>query len=211
MIIRRLYGLSESYPQSVYQNTLARTYGNIMALRTSSSIKANFKRFINAVYNELGILLLAYSGQRSYPEQWELRQKYLAGGPRAALPGYSWHPYGRALDTVPINSDGSANWKTRQWAAIHRIASKFGLEHGGTFSDPGHILYRTGTTLETQRSIYPGWENYATYEKVSGIRKPKDTESPRHFKASRALLWGSIATGLFFGGRYLYRRYGKAV
>jgi len=207
MNLSRLYSLSESYPQSVYLSTVARTYATINGLKTSRARRDNFKRFINAVYHELGILLLAYSGQRSFAEQWDLRKKYLAGGPRAAAPGYSWHPYGRALDTVPINVDGSANWKTRDYAKIHKIAARFGLENGITYGDPGHILDRRGTSLAQEQSLNPGWRAYDIKEDATGIKKTKSTEAPRRFTPSRIFLGVGIATGVFFGARYLYRRY----
>jgi len=207
MYLSHYHTLSESYPQAVYLRTVTRTYGNIATLKAPSAIKANFKRFVNAVYKETGILLLAYSGQRSYPAQWELRKKYLEGGNRAALPGYSWHNFGRGMDMVPIKVDGSADWKTRDWARIHKIAERFGIENGRSYSDPGHFLQRGDTTLSLQRGMLPGWETYANYEQESGITKQKDTETPQQFKVGKYILGAGILTGLFFGGRYLYQKY----
>lgn len=207
MILSPLYHLSESYPQSVYVKNIFRTLATINGLQTTQGNRAKFRGFINAVYGELGILLLAYSGQRSYAQQWELRKKYLAGGPKAAAPGWSWHRYGRAIDTVPVNADGSLNWKTRDWAAIHKIAARYGLENGLTYADPGHILFRGDTTLSSERAINPGWEMYSISEDQSGSTLPKETENPRNFRAGRALLVVGLLTGAYFGGRYLYRRY----
>lgn len=202
--------LSESYPQSIYLKNVIRSLRTIDTLRTTQGRRANFKRFVNAVYGELGILLLAYSGQRTYDQQWKLRLAYLGGGARAAAPGYSWHPYGRAIDTVPLNSDGTANWKSRDWGAIHRIADRFGLNNGRAYGDAGHISDQRGTTLASQRQQYPGWEQYVTEEKAAGITKPKQLKDPRNFNVSRGLLTAGVLTVAFFGGRYLYRRYAQA-
>jgi len=206
--LRQVIGLAETYSQPTYLRNVTRSYANIAALNTSSQNKARFKRLVNAVYNDLGLLLLVYSGQRTYAEQWELRKKYLAGGARAALPGWSWHPYGRAIDTVPLNSDGSANWNTRDWAKIHKLAESFGLEHGRAFGDPGHFLYRTGTTLENERAMNPGWEAYEQKEKDAGIMAQKDTESPgRSIKVGKILAFTGLGIAALLGARYLYRRY----
>lgn len=198
--------LSESYPASIYNKNVLRSYNTIAALKTSSQIKSKFKRFYNQVYTQLGILLLAYSGQRDYAEQWNLRQKYLAGGNRASSPGWSWHPYGRAIDVVPISEDGSLVWNTRDWSKIRNIAFANGLESGHTFGDPGHFTYKTGTTLALQRGFNPGWEYYKILEDNMGVLKPKNVEG-KVFPVGAVLLTTAIATGLFFGGRYLYQRY----
>lgn len=202
-----VYVLSEAYPASIYNKNVQRSYGTINALKTSSQIKGNFKRFYNQVYRQLGILLLAYSGQRDYPEQWELRKKYLSGGHRASSPGWSWHPYGRAIDVVPVSVDGSLVWNTRDWSKIRQIALANGLESGHTFGDPGHFTYKTGTSLELERGLNPGWEYYKLMEEQMGVKKPKNVESG-HFPVGRVLLTLGIGTGLFFGTRALIRRYG---
>ena len=205
--------LSETYKQfapGVYLNTVTRSYKTVAGLPISQSNRDKFKRFINTVYNEAGILLLAYSGYRDYAKQWELRKKYLAGGPRAGAPGYSWHNFGRAIDVIPINFDGSANWKTRDWAKIHAIAKRFGLKNGGTFADPGHISYQAGTTLENERQARPGWQQYATLEKQKGVTaKPKQVRDRPPFRLGNILLGVVIVSGLTYGGYRLYKRYGS--
>lgn len=196
------------YPAKVYNKNVLRSYNTIAGLKTSSQIKANFKRFYNAVYTQLGILLLAYSGQRDYPEQWELRQRYLAGGNRASAPGWSWHPYGRAIDVVPVSVDGSLVWNTRDWSKIRQIALANGLESGHTFGDPGHFTYKTGTSLEQQRILNPGWEYYKLLEDNMGFTKPKDVEG-RRFPVGAVLATAGVLTAMFFGTRYVIRRYGQ--
>src|SRR5947209_3917574 len=47
-------------------------------------------------------------GSRSIEEQRKLRQKFLAGGPKAVDPERSYHCYGRAFDWVNItDADGA--------------------------------------------------------------------------------------------------------
>jgi len=199
--------MAESFPQDVFQKNVIKSYATIALLNTSNDIKARFKRFINSVYHNEGVLLLAYSGQRNYGAQWELRKKYLAGGNRAAAPGYSWHNFGRAIDTVPVKPDGSADWNSRKWAAIQKIAKQFGLETGRSFGDPGHIRYDIGTSLATERARKPGWQLYSIQEDQTGTTKPKDVESTKQYALGKAAVITGIGVSLFFGGRYLYRRY----
>lgn len=52
---------------------------------------------------------MAY-GWRSWDEQNELYEKYLAGGPLAAKPGTSAHEWGLAVDLQLVGKDGSLVW-----------------------------------------------------------------------------------------------------
>jgi len=191
-----------AYPASVYNKNVLRSYATIAALNTSQDIKSKFKRFYNQVYRQHGILLLVYSGQREYPKQWDLRQKYLAGGNRASSPGWSWHNFGRAIDVIPVSIDGSLDWKTRDWSKIRQIAKLHALESGHSFGDPGHFTYKTGTSLELQRTTKPGWEYYQVLEDNMKVTKPKDVEKKR-FPVGAVLWTAGILGGLYLGSRLL--------
>lgn len=60
-----------------------------------------------------------------------------------ALPGFSWHNWGQALDCYYLN-EGKADWTTIEaYNNYGKIAHDFGLTWGGNFShkDPGHIQF----------------------------------------------------------------------
>jgi len=166
----------------------------INGLDTTEGIKNRFRGFVEEVYSELGLLLLAYSGQREYPEQWELRLKYLLGGHRASSPGGSWHNFGRAIDIVPVWADGSLNWNMNAsgWARVAKIASKWGLTSGASFGDPGHFKYTKGVTLPQLRSMKPGWEIYTKMESKS---KPLGTR----YKWIKPALWTGLGVLAIYG------------
>lgn len=144
------------------------------SLESPQSVKDAYKGFLDEVFTELSLLLLMYSGQRSYAEQWELRKKYLEGGTRAASPGYSWHPYGRGVDVIPVFYDGKPNWElpSSVWVKIAAIGQRWGLKSGIMYGDPGHFESSQGLSLAQYREVFPGWEVYAALEKkMNGMTK----------------------------------------
>lgn len=159
-----------AYPVNTLVSINSRTANTINALESRQLTKTVFRAFTEAVLDELSLLLLVYSGQRSYAEQWELRKKYLEGGPRAAPPGGSYHNFGLAIDVIPVFYDGKPNWELPQsvWTKIQAIANRFGLESGASFGDPGHFKYKSATSLAVLRNSKPGWQQYGVLEKQMG-------------------------------------------
>jgi len=163
------------YPVNTLVRISTRTANTINGLESPQYVKNIFSAFTEAVFNELGLLLLAYSGQRDYALQWELRQKYLEGGPRAASPGGSWHNFGLAIDIIPVFYDGKPNWDLPDsvWIKIDAIGRRFGLVSGASFGDPGHFKYTKGSSLVALRTNKPGWEQYLVLEKKMGKGEKK--------------------------------------
>lgn len=60
-----------------------------------------------------------------------------------ALPGYSWHNYGSAVDCYLVNPNGSANWDTSEhgYAIYAEEATRLGMRAGYFFkqSDAVHV------------------------------------------------------------------------
>jgi len=163
-----------AYPTTTFIVVHNRSAETINGLNTTPEIRERFLNFIDDVYLNLGLLLLVYSGQRDYAEQWDLRIKYLQGGSRAASPGGSWHNFGRAIDVIPVDFSGRPIWQieAQTWRSIDAIAAKYGLKSGASFGDPGHFKYQAGANLVQLRQMFPGWEQYAQMEKkVEGDNK----------------------------------------
>jgi len=99
----------------------------------------------------MNILLLYFSGYRGLKQQDELYQKYLRGeGGIAAKPGYSWHNYGRAVDLVPVNENGAAEWNSAIYPSINILAKRYGLKWMG-WKDAPHFTDSRGETIEQLR------------------------------------------------------------
>ena len=156
-----------AYPTDTLIKIGVRNSSTLGALQGPSDIAQRFEGFLTDVHSSIGLLLMAYGGQRNYTDQWKLRLAHLQGGPRAAAPGGSWHTYGRAIDVVPVWLDGTANWDMNQsgWKRVEDIAEKWGLKTGLSFGDPGHIKYTSGASLVDLRKSNPGWEQYVQLEK----------------------------------------------
>lgn len=64
-------------------------------------------------------------------------------GPRVtnAIPGFSWHQYGEAVDSFVVDSYGKAQWDAndRGYAVMARAARTVGLKPGYDFGDPVHV------------------------------------------------------------------------
>ena len=161
------------YPVDTLLKIRNRSLNTVGGLKSSQFIQSQFVGFLTDVYRKIGLLLLVYSGQRNYPEQWELRKEYLAGGNIAASPGGSWHAYGRAVDVVPVWYDGSLNWEMNPsgWKRIADIAAGWGLKSGASFGDPGHFKYTAGASLVQLRNANPGWEQYKELEEKMKQKK----------------------------------------
>ncbi len=90
------------------------------------SFKTRASQFAEAVWSELGIVILVYDGWRSWSEQEKLFIDYQRGaGDRAEAPVRSWHPLGMGIDAVPIKPDGTADWNSNDWSQIYTISNRF--------------------------------------------------------------------------------------
>ena len=194
------------YPTGTLISIGIRTADTINALDSSESVKNSFRAFDDAVFEQLHLMLLIYSGQRTYAKQWELRQKYLDGGAKAASPGGSYHNFGRAVDVIPVFYDGKPNWKLPDsvWIKIERIANQFGLQTGRSFGDPGHIKNTQGVTLLQLRNAKPGWEAFAqaekTLTKVSPVKQALAFLTPAEGnKWIKPVGWGLLGVGVIYG------------
>lgn len=105
-----------------------------------------------------GIKLRITSGDRSYAEQDAL---YAQGRTKPggivtnAKAGESWHNFALAIDVVPIDKNGHADWDG-PWERIGEIGKSIGLEWGGdwkTFKDRPHFQMRHGRTLQEMRAL----------------------------------------------------------
>ena len=58
-----------------------------------------------------------------------------------ALPGYSWHQYGQAVDCFLLNKDGHADWdaSAQGYAAYAAAAKEIGLRAGRDWGDSPHV------------------------------------------------------------------------
>lgn len=58
-----------------------------------------------------------------------------------AVPGYSWHCYGWAVDCVLVNRDGAYDWdaSARGYIVYAQVAREHGLKPGRDFGDAPHI------------------------------------------------------------------------
>ena len=71
-------------------------------------------------------------------------------GPRSgkpvtnAVPGYSWHQYGEAIDCFLLDKDGHADWDSSAlgYVAYAREATALGLRAGRDFGDSPHVQFR---------------------------------------------------------------------
>ena len=194
------------YPINTLLVTRDRSLGTIMDLQSPQPIKDSFRAFFDAVFAELGLLLLIYDGQRTYEEQWEKRLKHLQGGPRAAAPGGSWHPYGRAIDIIPVFYDGKPNWALPNtvWKRIEKIGERYGLKSGMSFNDPGHYKNTQGASLVKLRQSNPGWEPYAKIEKKMKkgnlVQQARDLFAPsEENKWIKPVVFTVLGSGLIYG------------
>ncbi len=116
-----------------------------------------FMLHAKAIAATLGCDYIAISGTRTWEEQAELHKRYLAGGPKAAPPGFSWHNYGTAIDCGVFRQtrdgqiycdDSKPELAQAVHAACATIADSFTLEWGGKWKgrscDPPHYQINMG-------------------------------------------------------------------
>lgn len=187
------------YSASFLSHNLGRTNTVISGLNSASQSK--FNSFVTDVYNELGILLLGYSGSRTAEEQWQLRKDYLLGkdgSGQAAAPYYSWHQYGLAMDLVPLLENGIADWNSSRWNEIGKIGERNGLKWGKSFGDTVHFQDTIGKNLEDyQKGNEQDMQKYAALESTlnsnEGLEEqPKKTETNNDV----SVLFGVLAAGI---------------
>lgn len=63
-----------------------------------------------------------------------------ASGPWAtnALPGLSWHQYGKAVDCYLVNANGQPVWESPSYARFGQVGDANGMWWGGHFGDNDH-------------------------------------------------------------------------
>lgn len=73
-----------------------------------------------------------------------------------AMPGSSWHNYGRAFDIVPMVRGEKLlpQWASPWWAKLGELGKECGLEWGGDWTKPDrpHFQNREGKTLVEARA-----------------------------------------------------------
>ncbi len=155
---------------SLLAHYMARNQETINEL--DEATKTKMQTFYINVYNKYKIFLLLYEGYRTYNRQEELYFIYVGGGSLAAPPTKSWHEYRRAVDVMPINSDGSNGFNsmtTADWQKVYNEANLLGLSNGSGFGDSGHFWNPDyiGQTLEfylqsnsIPYSNTPEWQQY---------------------------------------------------
>jgi len=117
-----------NYSPELIVNYASRNTSAISTLNPSTQQKV--KLWLDAA-GKKGFLILIYYGYRDFALQWELRKKYLDGGPRASRPGESFHNYRAAIDFVPINEKGEAVWNSPHYRELGELGEKYGLYWGG--------------------------------------------------------------------------------
>lgn len=106
--------------------------------------------FIEEVENTLNLTFRIDQGFRSFAQQTAIyaegrtklgincTARYPLGQPVTYSPaGTSYHNYGIAIDIVPVNPDGSINWKFN-YNSIRSIAVKYGMGLGIDFPHPDY-------------------------------------------------------------------------
>ena len=90
-----------------------------------------------------------------------------------AVPGYSWHQYGEAVDCFLLDRDGHADWDASAagYASYAAIAGELGLRAGRDWNDSPHVQFRhhepphqhSPAQLETMLA-----ERYPTFATLKG-------------------------------------------
>lgn len=114
-----------------------------------------------ALSEEAGIDLLVVQAERTYSAQAAL---YATGRTRPgrivtnAMPGYSWHNFGRAYDVAIVGEAGRLMWEGPRYRKVGQLGTGIGLVWGGDFSairgDLGHFEYHPGLTLAEARAAF---------------------------------------------------------
>lgn len=121
-----------------------------------------FRQFVllaKATAATYGCDYVGICGTRTWEEQTELRRKYLAGGPKAAPAGYSWHNFGTAMDFGVFKGriycdDSKPELAEKVHAACAVHAVECGLEWGGWWKgrdcDPPHYQIDMGRSSPSE-------------------------------------------------------------
>lgn len=174
---------------------------------TASTARKFKKLFENALKEN--ILLLMYSGNRPFDEQWELRKKYLLGGALAARPGGSWHNFGRAVDMVIVDSvTGKALWNA-SYNRVTELANDIGLKWGGRGDSP-HYYNDKGVSLYLLKSQTPGWEQYENAEATMKGKRPIHEDIDYIYRdnlqiGKKIVLWSIGTATVGYVGYKLYK------
>lgn len=108
------------------------------------------KRFL-ALAEDNGIHLKVVSTLRTCADQAEIyAQGRTKPGPVVSnAPGCrSWHVFGRAVDVLIVNSNGSLQMQADpRYEVLGDIAEGIGFVWGGRFNDPGHFEYHPGIKI----------------------------------------------------------------
>jgi LAS superfamily LD-carboxypeptidase LdcB len=185
-------GYINPYSTNIIEHYNKRNADTLKGINTEiqSDLKSRMSGFINDVFMNEKILLLAYSGYRTPEEQQILYDKYISGeGGKAAKPYFSWHNYGQAIDVVPITPEGVADWNSHDWNTIHNIASNWGLKNGSSFNDNPHIYDNLGYAIESYRNTFYSDKDYKPSNNIS---------STLIHTAKQNWFWLLIPLGLFF-------------
>jgi peptidoglycan L-alanyl-D-glutamate endopeptidase CwlK len=127
--------------------------------------------------HERGEDYFATSGQRGWSEQADLYRKHLAGGPRAAPPGYSSHWIGGAVDLAPDADEGKPGlqgpaYKFAAYTTLVEEAQRAGLVSGRSFNDDPHVQIPTfvsGRDLQPLRKLWAALEGATEAEKMGAM------------------------------------------
>lgn len=109
-----------------------------------------------------GVPVLITQGLRTWQEQDALYgQGRTSPGKKVtnARGGQSYHNFGLAVDFVPVDAIGKADWNVGHpaWSIVVGIAKQHNLEWGGdwvSFKDFPHLQVTAGLTLPMLRKIY---------------------------------------------------------
>lgn len=109
------------------------------------------KRFLEAA-SENGIEVKVVSTLRSCSEQNDIyaQGRTKPGRVVSNAPGCrSWHVFGRALDVLIANSDGTLQMDADpRYEVLGSIAEDMGFVWGGRWGDSGHFEYHPGIRIE---------------------------------------------------------------
>ncbi len=136
----------------VIQNYVTRSTETIDGL-ANVQVKAKFIWLWKQAFTR-GILPLFYSGKRTFQKQYELYLKYLSDGKyRAVAPGFSYHNFGLAVDTMVIDPENLTKNLPGGVEQLQQVNLDFdlGLHNGAAYGDKGHFADKTKSLKELQQ------------------------------------------------------------
>lgn len=83
------------------------------------------------------------NGQRAKVGWGELQPSENIKTVTNAKPGYSWHPFGLAVDLVPFESNGAPDWNDAHpvWVEMIETGTKLGFVSGKSWKDEPHFQW----------------------------------------------------------------------